>query len=55
MNIFELAGMELRREGKKEYSTNDLLKKAVIIRNWLIRCRSRRQAAQTRKRLALVK
>ena len=35
MNLFELAGLQLAREGKDPNNLRELLNRAVVIRKWL--------------------
>jgi len=35
MNLFELAGLELQREGKNTNNLTDLINRAIFIRRWL--------------------
>jgi hypothetical protein len=35
MNLFELAGLQLAREGKYPNNLSELLKRAILIRKWL--------------------
>jgi len=35
LNLFELAGLELQREGKNPNNLKDLVKRVIFIRKWL--------------------